>query len=152
MTKLYPRSRDDSSDSLLALRIARHSPCESCECTGLRPQPDVFVALDEPRQAAPTGLLVQYGSDDDDDDDDYLDSCTCGHGITDHGADFSALGIAEFQRRARVASRLDEELQDIGKLLDFDYVDEDMTSLRKQFNTSGFSSVSVVDPSGQFIR
>lgn len=41
----------------------------------------------------------------------------------------------EFDRRARVACRIDELLQDKGKLDDFDFIDEDVSSLRLQLTT-----------------
>ncbi|KAJ7496124.1 hypothetical protein B0H11DRAFT_1716448 [Mycena galericulata] len=50
----------------------------------------------------------------------------------DHGANQPLLGRDEFLRRGRVAIRLDELLQDVDKLLDFSYVDEDILSLRNQ--------------------
>ncbi|KAJ6500056.1 hypothetical protein C8R47DRAFT_971212 [Mycena vitilis] len=50
----------------------------------------------------------------------------------DHGANQPQLGRDEFLRRGRVAIRLDELLQDMDKLLDFGYVDEDILSLRQQ--------------------
>ncbi|OSD06821.1 Bromodomain-domain-containing protein [Trametes coccinea BRFM310] len=43
-----------------------------------------------------------------------------------------SIGHDEFARRGRVAVRLDELLEDSGRLLDFDYSDEDIDSLRKQ--------------------
>lgn len=43
----------------------------------------------------------------------------------------------EATRRAKVAVRLDELLEDKGKLLDFDYVDSDIESLRKQMRPVG---------------
>ncbi|KAJ7703031.1 hypothetical protein B0H17DRAFT_1157163 [Mycena rosella] len=50
----------------------------------------------------------------------------------DHGANQPQLGRDEFLRRGRVAIRLDELLQDVNKLLDFSYVDQDILSLRNQ--------------------
>jgi len=43
----------------------------------------------------------------------------------------------EATRRAKVAVRLDELLEDKGRLLDFDYVDTDIESLRKQMRPVG---------------
>ncbi|RDX55063.1 Bromodomain-domain-containing protein [Lentinus brumalis] len=44
----------------------------------------------------------------------------------------SSIGHDEWVRRGRVAVRLDELLEDSGRLLDFEYSDEDIDSLRKQ--------------------
>ena len=41
--------------------------------------------------------------------------CGCGHGVTAHGADMSAIGNEEFARRGRVAVRLDELLEVSGR-------------------------------------
>lgn len=107
----YPlfRPEDHPSDEQTALRIARHSPCTVCvDCSGLRPSPDDELVDDLP--VTSIGGLGQYGSDDED-DDPYLDTCSCGHGVTTHGADLLLLGREEFARLGRVASRLDELLQ-----------------------------------------
>lgn len=109
MRLLYPASNQPSqlTDALLAVKIARHSPCSTCSsCSGLHPGPGVEVALDEPS----LGALDQYGSDDDDDTPTYLNSCRCGHGVSDHG-DQTEISREEFARRGRAAVRLDELLQ-----------------------------------------
>lgn len=114
MKLLYPISEQVSklSDSQLALKIARHSPCSICDtCIGLRPPVDVEVLLDEAKAETSLGNLEQYGSDDDDSASEYLRDCVCGHEATDHGADVSEIGTDEFKRRGRVAFRLDEILQ-----------------------------------------
>jgi hypothetical protein len=41
----------------------------------------------------------------------YLNECNCGHDVPSHGADISILGKPEYQRRGRVAVRIDELLQ-----------------------------------------
>ena len=113
MKLLYPASDEIPrlSSSQLALKIARHSPCSACDsCTGLRPPPDVEVVLDETKTESSLGNLEQYGSDDDDMVTDYMDTCACGHGVQEHGADVSETGTGEFKRRGRVAVRLDELL------------------------------------------
>jgi len=169
----YPASHQVSklNDSLLSLKIARHSPCSTCDsCSGLRPPPGWDVVLDELPSESSLGDLEQYGSDDDDGPPAYLEFCACGHHMKEHGADESEIGGAEFARRGLVAVRLDELLkvrpvlppsksssfseafafcrcgvsnfiygphskqhfQDVGKMLDFDYTDEDIISLRLQ--------------------
>jgi histone acetyltransferase len=110
MKRLYPSSADIPSltQSQLALKIARHSPCSACDsCTGLRPPADVEVVLDDAIASSSLGDLEQYGSDDDNAITDYLELCTCGHGVQEH---VSEIGTEEFNRRAKVAVRLDEIL------------------------------------------
>jgi histone acetyltransferase len=112
MKLLYPSSADIPSltQSQLALKIARHSPCSACDsCTGLRPPADVEVVLDEAIASSSLGNLEQYGSDDENAITDYLELCTCGHAAQEHGADVE-IGTEEFNRRGRVAVRLDEIL------------------------------------------
>lgn len=102
MKYLYPTSHDipSLSESAMALKIARHSPCSICTaeiCNGLRPPPVMQLVLD---------------SDEDyDRPDSYLSSCSCGHDASDHGADLSVISRTEFKRRGRVAVRIDELLQ-----------------------------------------
>ncbi|KIL65927.1 hypothetical protein M378DRAFT_10508 [Amanita muscaria Koide BX008] len=130
----------------LAIRIARHSSCRLCDCLGLRPPAHVEVVLDTATSFNPQshslGLLGQYGSDDDESALEYLNICECGHGVAPHSADEPAIGRSEYLRRGRVATRLDELLQDAGKLLDFEYTDEDIISLRKQMR----DPVSLTNP------
>lgn len=114
MKVAYPASHvpENLAHSLLAIKIARHSPCSHCaDCTGLHPPPGVKVVPDEHSDSV-LGNLEQYGSDDEDEEiSSYFQQCACGHGVSDHGADESILGTAEFARRGRVAARLDELLQ-----------------------------------------
>jgi hypothetical protein len=111
MQLAYPVSRGSKlSDSLLALKIARHRPCSLCSsCSGLRPPPGVEVINDDPPSSL--GDLGQYGSDDEDLSPVYLDACLCGHGVMEHGADPTVIGVEEFGRLGRVAFRMDEYLQ-----------------------------------------
>ncbi|KAG6842131.1 hypothetical protein C0991_001624 [Blastosporella zonata] len=139
MKAAYPASDQLSqlNAAQRALKIARHSPCAICDgsCSALHPPPGVEVVLDQQvTNESSLGDLGQYGSDADDDDDDvpYLQTCACGHDIRNHNADETELDPAEFARRTRVAIRLDELLHDVGQLLDFDYSDEDVVSLRRQ--------------------
>ncbi|KAK7005657.1 histone GCN5 superfamily [Favolaschia claudopus] len=131
----YPASheQDTLNDQLLALKIARHSPCTTCDsCSHLHPDPSWEVVLDDLSAEPSLVELDQYGSDDEDGHPNYLKVCVCGHDMYDHGANQPQLGRDEFLRRGRVAIRLDELLQDMNKLLDFGYVDEDILSLRNQ--------------------
>jgi hypothetical protein len=90
-------------DELLALKIARHSPCSACNtCSGLHPPLGVEVVQDE---------TDDLESDDEEPAHSYLDSCACGHSVPDHNALKSDIGQEEFARRSRVAFRLDEVLQ-----------------------------------------
>ncbi|KAJ7076334.1 hypothetical protein B0H15DRAFT_864193 [Mycena belliarum] len=147
MKLTYPASHepDALSDQLLALKIARHSACTSCDtCVNLRPDPSWEIVLDDLSAEPSLVELDQYGSDDEDGHPTYLKSCLCGHDMYDHGANQPQLGRDEFLRKGRVAIRLDELLQDINKLLDFDYVDEDILSLRKQLKIP-HSSLNLVN-------
>lgn len=110
----YPASNPQVKldDSQLALKIARHSPCSVCDnCPGLHPPQDVEVVLDEVYNESSLGDLGQYGSDDEDTHAHYLATCACSHGASQHNAEESDIGRAEFARRSRVAIRLDELLQ-----------------------------------------
>jgi hypothetical protein len=96
-----------------------HTPEPLCECTGYRPPNSVKVKL----------LDNSSGSD------DTLwgwNICKCGHELDSHGvAEVDEDGSGEFIRKAKVALRIDELLGDQHKLLDFDYSDEDTTSLMR---------------------
>lgn len=114
MKAAYPAANQQNrlNDSQLALKIARHSPCSTCNtCAGLHPVPSVDVVLDELPTESSLGDLGQYGSDDEDTAVPYLQACACGHDVYQHGADESDIGPSEFARRSRVAIRLDELLQ-----------------------------------------
>ncbi len=109
----YPYPAPSIPDPPLALRIARHSPCHACRCRGLQPPYDAHLVLDtaRPHQILSLGHLRQYGDDDDKITPDYLDVCECGHSLIQHSADETILGRSEFERRGRVATRLDHLLQ-----------------------------------------
>lgn len=114
MKVAYPHSHliERLDTPLLALKIARHSPCSKCtDCPGIHPPPGVDVVPDGHSDSS-LGDLGQYGSDDDDEvASSYLEVCACGHTVEDHNADEKLLEKTEFDRRARVAVRLDELLQ-----------------------------------------
>lgn len=114
MKLAYPGSHESNKldNALLALKIARHSSCSSCDvCNGLHPPPGVDVVLDDIQPQSSLVELGQYGSDDEDTPRPYLEICACGHGVMEHGVDETDVGSEEFLRRSRVAIRLDELLQ-----------------------------------------
>lgn len=88
-----------------SLKIARHSPCTSCACTGLRPGPGITVVSDN------TDLWYEADDDDDEPWQAYLDFCRCGHDVYTHTANESQLGHAEFMRRVQLGIKIDENLQ-----------------------------------------
>ncbi|KAK7053438.1 histone acetyltransferase [Paramarasmius palmivorus] len=151
----YPISHDFGklTHAQLRLKISRHTPCTVCiDCNGLHPAPGVEVVLDDAQNDDPIlGDLGQYGSDDDE-LSPYLDLCACGHGYNEHGADEREIGAEEFRRRSQVAVRLDENLQiaqDVGKLLDFEYTDADIISLRQRMRLP-VSMVAPISPEQHF--
>ncbi|KAF9206905.1 histone acetyltransferase [Haplosporangium sp. Z 27] len=108
---------DKLSMSERMMKIGRSCPCvdpdssetseadseSKCDCQGWKPKPP--------------GTMGR------------VDTCACGHKLSFHGGPWIG---EEFERRLRAAVRRDELLQDKGKLLDFEYDDEDIASLRKQ--------------------
>ncbi|KIJ67616.1 hypothetical protein HYDPIDRAFT_84843 [Hydnomerulius pinastri MD-312] len=148
MNLSYPATTDTPfTDAALSLKIARHTPCSACDtCPGLRPPPDVEVVLgDDDSHKSSLGDLNQYGSDEED-EPAYLDSCICGHDVANHGASEAVIGREEFSRRGRVATRLDETLQEMDKLLDFEYTDDIIVSLRQQMKLP-ISLITMSSPS-----
>ncbi|KAF9263301.1 hypothetical protein L218DRAFT_927786 [Marasmius fiardii PR-910] len=134
MKYLYPTSYNFSTltKAQLSLKIARHSPCSVCStCKGLHPTPDTEIVLDDGSNPPLLGDLGQYGSDDDE-PTSYIGTCSCGHTAAEHGANEHEIGPEEFRRRSQVAVRLDELLQEVNKLLDFEYSDEDIANLRQR--------------------
>ncbi|THV02413.1 hypothetical protein K435DRAFT_653512 [Dendrothele bispora CBS 962.96] len=144
MKYLYPTAHliQDLPPPLLSLKIARHSPCSLCSCSGLNPPPGIHVVTDDTPIETSLGGLSQYGSDEEE-NPSYLSICACSHSVNEHGADEHEIGSEEFRRRSLVAIRLDELLQDVGKLLDFEYTDEDIANLRQRMKLP----VSIVAPS-----
>ncbi|GJJ06478.1 hypothetical protein Clacol_000670 [Clathrus columnatus] len=121
----------------LALKIARHSHCSICEdCISLIPDESVTVVLD----ITWDNKTSEYPG--------YVTTCRCGHSVSDHAVS-DGIAPEEYARRGRVAIRLDELLDDENKLLDFEYEDDDIVSLRKQMVLPGdtLSPLSDVIPS-----
>ncbi|KIK67235.1 hypothetical protein GYMLUDRAFT_860417 [Collybiopsis luxurians FD-317 M1] len=146
MKYLYPAASktDDLTPQQIALKIARHCPCTACgNCKGLHPSPEIKVVLDDGTEGGSVlGQLGQYGSDDDEENPPYLEICACGHSVSDHGANESQIGAEEYRRRASYAIRIDENLQDEGKLLDFVYSDPDVENLRRRMIIAPVSSMA----------
>lgn len=92
-------------------KIARQLPCDECDCTGWKPGDE-----DETNAASR--------------------ECSCGHTAQSHGSSH-LLEEEEIDRRTRVALRIEELLEDAGKLDDYEYTDEDVESLRKQMLLTG---------------
>ncbi|KAG9002515.1 histone acetyltransferase [Tulasnella sp. 427] len=124
-----PKTGDKISDSSRAIRIARHSPCSSCSCHGLHPPDGTPIVLDNSEDIQEA--MDQAEQSETPTDDGFWMVCECGHGWEEHGAG-PDVAPTELKRRTRVAIRLDELLDDLGKLTAFDYTDEDIESLRKQ--------------------
>ncbi|KAL4250023.1 Histone acetyltransferase GCN5 [Abortiporus biennis] len=148
MKVIYPSSNDIPSipDNALALKIARHSSCTACPpgaCRGMRPPPGFRLITDaEAAMELELAALTEYGFEEDEVPAQYLEVCSCGHGLVEHEANESILGSEEYARRGRVAVRLDELLQDVNRLLDFDYSDPDIESLRLQMRLPPISPKS----------
>ena len=114
MRALYPASNnlDALSDHLIALKIARHTPCELCDdCPCLHPASHAHIVRDgQPPENSLTNL-AQYGSDEEDNGITYIRLCGCGHTPQQHGANGAELGEEEFTRRANLALRIDHHLE-----------------------------------------
>ena len=97
---LYPAEEDIPylSEEQLSLKIARHSSCSLCPCSGLHPPVGMEVSPDDSILSDQMELA-------------YLNECRCGHDVPSHGADVLVLHRLEYQRRGRVAVRIDELLQ-----------------------------------------
>ena len=105
MRVLYPAEDDvlSLSEEQLSLKIARHSHCSLCPCSGLHPPVGVEVSPDDSLLSDQMELP-------------YLSECQCGHDVPSHGADVSIIGRPEHQRRGRAAVRIDELLQVSGEV------------------------------------
>ncbi|EAU91057.2 histone acetyltransferase NGF-1 [Coprinopsis cinerea okayama7 len=141
MKLAYPTGSDIFAlhNSLLAVKIARHSPCAVCSssCQGMHPPKGVRIVMDVQDESSGVDDYSHLFNESDDEDDGipasgYLEICACGHDCKSHHADEDELGKREFKRRAALAIRMDELLKDSGRLLDFEYTDDDINNLRKQ--------------------
>ncbi|KAG0232692.1 histone acetyltransferase [Mortierella sp. GBA43] len=94
---------DDSSSGSDSVATPEDTQGTRCDCQGWKPKPPGAGGR--------------------------ADTCVCGHRLRNHGGPWEG---EEFERRLRAAVRRDELLQDKGKLLDFEYDDDDISSLRKQ--------------------
>ncbi|KAF9582558.1 histone acetyltransferase [Lunasporangiospora selenospora] len=142
---VYPpadTSIEQLSTSERMMKIARSCPCEgdasSCSEAFLASSKGLATST---RKCGCTGWKPKHAGS-----AGRIDLCVCGHKLSLHGGPWEG---DEFMRRLKAAYRRDELLQaslgdcpvvdvvvvvvvDKGKLLDFDYDDEDIASLRKQ--------------------
>ncbi|KAG4305193.1 hypothetical protein PORY_001363 [Pneumocystis oryctolagi] len=110
----YPFPSDDFSaisDIQKFMIVARHSLCSynDCACLGWKP-------IDNPNNITRKECIK------------------CNHTIYEHVGKIGSTDNAkyEFSRKVKVASRCDELLNENGMLFDFDYINEDVESLKKQ--------------------
>lgn len=114
MKVLYPASNTPNTLSvdLIALKIARHTPCSLClQCSGLHPADNVQLVSDSHPPENSLTDLDQYGSDEEENGVTYLSQCACGHGPQQHGADEEELDKEEYMRRANLALRIEQHLE-----------------------------------------
>jgi hypothetical protein len=154
LTFLYPGAVEDASlisYGAQCAKVARHSRCSSCRCRGLHPRPEWAAVADNSDEDEVTEVLDAVGTDDALTDDGFLAYCACGHPFEEHGCE----DTSDLVNRAAVAARIDAYLvvskfcglpghlnnlwfeyqlhlrKSLNKLLDFDYVDEEVLSLRE---------------------
>ncbi|SNX84739.1 Histone acetyltransferase [Melanopsichium pennsylvanicum] len=147
MPLLYPsgaRSLLRLSPFQRLIKVARHTPSiatssgpnsSSQTCLGFKPSEYEEVIEDpvsrgsrnDTRHVDDSKLSAEWRS---------VACDICSRTVEEHAA-LSDADDEEATRRAKVAVRLDELLEDKGKLLDFDYVDGDIESLRKQMRPVG---------------
>ena len=96
----YPSPTYEDEDAVRAARIARYSQCSECPCAGLHPADDAEI------------IIVQFADEGEPNDANTM--CECAHQWASHGA-HSELTSSEFNRRARVALRIDETLEVYGR-------------------------------------
>ncbi|KAF9099778.1 histone acetyltransferase [Mortierella sp. GBA35] len=125
---------DSLSMSERMMKIGRSCPCDAPAVPFAEPGSSVTPVADEEaggrqQQQGDKGCDCQGWRPKPPGTMGRVDICVCGHKLSCHGGPWIG---EEFDRRLRAAFRRDELLQDKGKLLDFDYDDEDIASLRKQ--------------------
>jgi len=128
---LYPAATTDINDLSQAARcakVARHSRCSACHCSGLQPPDPWQIVIDDSEDAQDAIELAEQSEAPT--DEGFWMCCICGHGWDEHGAGMD-VPTREMERRTRVAMRIDELLDDLGKLSDFSYTNDDIESLRK---------------------
>lgn len=118
LDELFPQLAS-MSDNDKMLKLARHMPCDQCDCQGWRPN-----------------FSMEFSND-----------CLCEHD-TEHHVDHKQ----DFVRRLKVALRIDELLQEKGKIDDYDYTDDDIQSLKKQitYNATLHNNDLLSDASSPF--
>ncbi|KAG8987280.1 histone acetyltransferase [Tulasnella sp. JGI-2019a] len=129
---LYPTITEDInllSNPARAIKVARHTHCSACNCQGLHPPAHIPVILDDSEDLPEA--LEQADQAEAPTDEGFWMICECGHGWDEHGAGMD-VSMTEMVRRTQIAMRIDEILEEAGKLTDFDYVDEDVESLKKR--------------------
>ncbi|KAG8825539.1 histone acetyltransferase [Serendipita sp. 401] len=114
----YPSPTLEGDRDIKIIRIARNCPCSmACGCPGLHPQNEQkFEIILEAEDA---------------DFSEESTACACGHSWYKHGS-LDRLVDAEIERRAKVALRIDEFLDESNHLANFNFTDEEIESLRKQ--------------------
>lgn len=128
---LYPAPTDDIStlsNPARSIKVARHTHCSACNCQGLHPPDHIPVVLDDAEDYQEA--VEQADQAEAPTDEGFWMLCECGHGWDEHGAGMDVPRL-EMVRRTKVAMRIDELLDDAGKLSEFDYEDEDVESLKK---------------------
>lgn len=121
LTFLYPSAvlvedADHISYGAQCAKIARHSECASCSCSGLHPQPDWVAVADDSDEV--NDVLAAAGSEEGLTDEGFLAYCACGHPVEDHGCDH-AMDSEEFNRRVRLAVQIDALLEVRGHLYNY---------------------------------
>ncbi|KAF9969838.1 histone acetyltransferase [Actinomortierella ambigua] len=144
-SSIYPpadRPIDSLSSSEKIMKVARSCPCDK----GTQADPEMSSDQVEGATAAssPSPCDCQGWRPKSPGMPGRADTCgACGHKLTMHGGPWHD---DDFERRLKAAHRRDELLNDKGKLLDFDYEDEDIISIKKQIqrlkNTEDISAPS----------
>ncbi|ELU38441.1 MFS amino acid permease [Rhizoctonia solani AG-1 IA] len=102
LTFLYPPASQpgDFTFDARSIKIARHSNCSECDCTGFHPPEGCAVVINN-GSAEAQAALDEAEESLEVTEEGYWRMCACGDGIEDHG-NGADLGQDEIQRRARV--------------------------------------------------